>query len=321
VVNLNPSCSHNRPIPISLTTPDELDKILVASAPPAPSDASSPKSPDPDSESDDESDAEENVSPATDEVYDKCREKGCLLEWSMHHTDSDVGPYYVPRRMTAQSPFNTWQQLNMWDWNEFPHASWTKGYQDLDSEQWGIHVALEGLGVSRYTEFNKERGPNYIYSIVHEDILADDDLDDQKYQVDGKWYRATGADYVMSINTQDGVMIGMNRKGPADTAKDREPPLKPEEMPNLSQFSDVGWITWKKAAQQHENDIKKLRYFISISIENPQTRSVCRRIIHDNNLVLGRWPGHFFEGGTNEFNAILGKSHLVQKNPSSPQRY
>ncbi|KAI4632609.1 uncharacterized protein J4E87_002083 [Alternaria ethzedia] len=302
-------CANDVSLTANLSLPGALDKILVAADPPSPSDPSSPRPPN----SDSESDSEERVTPATDQVYQDCRNKGCMLEWAMHHSDSDVAIHFVPPQVKAQSPFQTAQDLENWNWYQFPPDEINEEYHDLDNEYWGLQKVFEGLVISKYTNFNEEEGPNTVLSIVHEDPTDEEDVDEQMYVVDsegGKEYRCTGADYTMSINTKDGVVIGMNRKGPMQAGQERVPPLTRDDMPKLHQFSDVGWITWKTFAEQNGHNIRGLRYFISVAITNPQTRAVCRKVFVDKNLVLTGWPGEVFGSGTNEFHAILGTPNM-----------
>ncbi|KAH6870362.1 hypothetical protein BKA58DRAFT_401903 [Alternaria rosae] len=292
-IDLHSSCASNDPLTLSLTIPGALDKILVAAEPLFSSDPSSPKPPN----SDSESDSEERITPATDEVFGDCKSKGCLLEWAMHHADGDAAIHFVPPRVKAQSPFQTAQDLENWNWYQFPPERIHEDYHDLDNEYWGLQKVFDDLVISRYTNFNEEKGPNAVVSIVHEDPTDDEDVDDQMYVVDGeegKEYRCTG----------------MNRKGPMQAGQERVPRLTRDDMPKLHQFSDVGWITWKTFAGHNGDNIRGLRYFISVAITNPQTRSVCRKVFLDKNLVLTGWPGEAFLSGTDEFHAILGTPNM-----------
>lgn len=135
----------------------------------------------------------------------------------MYHADGDAAIHFVPPRMKAQSPFQTAQDLENWNWYQFPPERIHEDYHDLDNEYWGLQKVFDDLVISRYTNFNEEKGPNTVVSIVHEDPTDDEDVDDQMYVVDGEEgeeseegeeYRCTGADYTMSINTKDGVIIG-----------------------------------------------------------------------------------------------------------------
>jgi hypothetical protein len=282
-----------------LTNLEAADKVFVAAKPSArPPPPKPPPSQPP------------RLQPASDELIEKCINKGCLLDWSMRHNDNEVGPYYVPPRMTAQSPYLSWSDLQTWFWHNYPTDEINPVYDDLYAH-WGIGWVLEELGVSAYTDIY-EGGKNRITSIVHSDPYTED-INAQHYEVNGQRYRATGADYIMALNTEEGVIIGMNREGPAEASKERRPPLQANEMPQLNQFSDVCWIAWLELAKHNGHDPRNLRYFISISIINVETRSVVRRIMVEKHLGLDYWPGATFESGTPEFDAILGKLHLFRK--------
>ncbi|KAB2103259.1 hypothetical protein AG0111_0g8514 [Alternaria gaisen] len=52
--------------------------------------------------------------PATDGVWDSCKQKGCLIEWSMHNNNDQVGLCFLPPQISAESPFQTWEDLTTW---------------------------------------------------------------------------------------------------------------------------------------------------------------------------------------------------------------
>ncbi|KAI4712764.1 hypothetical protein J4E89_003033 [Alternaria sp. Ai002NY15] len=287
-------CANNGLLTVNLTIPGALDKILVAGDPD-----------DPDDSDDSDSPSDITVTPVPDAYYEHCKQKGCALEWSMQHSDSEAGAQFAPPRMTAQSPFQTPQDLRDWGWHDGVKIS--QAYDDLSSIWWGADVALKGLQLPWKTD--AQEGPNRLTIVVHQDPTADISVDKQTYKVDGKEYRASEADYTMTMNLQDGVIIAISRKGPDTAGKEREPPLKPEDMPKLHQFSDVGWIKWKAMTEANNLPVNNLRYFLSLGIANTQTISVCERIFRDNNQAMKKWPGDVFLAGTWDFRAILGKLH------------
>lgn len=131
------------------------------------------------------------------------------------------------------------------------------------------------------------------------------DPDKQEYVVKDKVYRATAASSSFTVNTEDGIIIGLNRESPKWVARYRNPPVPAEQQPQLNQFSDVAWISWKHYAG-NGNGIKNIKYFLSSMITNTETRQVLKRAHEANGWVLEDRPGHTFEKGWPETKAILG---------------
>lgn len=166
------------------------------------------------------------------------------------------------------------------------------------------------LGINPIS-YEYEGGKNELFFLDHQCFDPTlPDIDKQWYQIDGKKYRATGASYAFTINWEDGVIMGLNRKSPRYAAKERNPPVPDDELPKLNQFSDVGWIGWDTISQREGIDIKNLRYFLSIGIDNTDTKAVIIRAMNSRGWQLSEWPGHIFEMEWMETRAILGKSKM-----------
>lgn len=159
----------------------------------------------------------------------------------MHAPDVAVGPAYSPARNTAKALYQSTSDLAKWFWTHYPHERTDPAFYDFYST-WGIGWALADLGVDPYsTEY--EGGKNAVFILDHEDFRPGaKGVNEQWYNVDGKWYRATGASYAFSINAEQGVVMGLNRKSPRYAALERSPRVAEEMLPGLSQFSDVAWI-------------------------------------------------------------------------------
>lgn len=125
--------------------------------------------------------------PASDDVWEKCREKGCTLSWAMQANDADVGPVYSPPRDNASSPFRSQDDLRRWGWNPFPTDRIDESFHDF-YRTWGIGEALAGLGVSEHSD-TYEGGEHRVISIDHRDYspLAN--------SVDEQWYNVNNKDY------------------------------------------------------------------------------------------------------------------------------
>lgn len=224
----------------------------------------------------------------------------------MQASDREAGALYVPQRDTAQSPWSSTDDLYHWLWELYPKDRVDDSFQDL-YRLWGIGWALAALGIDQYTD--AYGGKNTMWHIAHQTYAEDaPELDEQSWMVGNKLYRATGASYSFTINPEEGIIIALNRESPTYAAKDRKPPVPKEQQPELNQFSDVAWITWKTFATGDK--IRNLRYFLSSMITNTQTRQVLKRAHQANGWVLEDWPGHTFERGWPETKAILGMKLL-----------
>lgn len=223
----------------------------------------------------------------------------------MQANDADVGPAYNPQRDTAKSPFGSVNDLRTWGWFPYPSEKIDESFHNFYST-WGIGEALVGLGVSEYSDIY-EGGENRVFSIDHRSWdPAAPPVDEQRYAVGGKDYRATGASYGFAINPKDGVILGMNRVSPQYAANDRTPPVARDQMPALNQFSDVAWIGWDSVNTAEGTDVTALCFCFAVGIVNLETKSVIRRALDAKGWVLSPWPGHIFERQWFETRAIIG---------------
>ncbi|KAG9185410.1 hypothetical protein G6011_07954 [Alternaria panax] len=254
------NCSNNSKLLTNLTILAGSDKVFVAGKPPRP-----PPPPPP-----------ARILPADDRTWNKCREKGCMLSWAMHHNDGEAGHYYVPPRITAASPFQSLGDLAKWFWFRWPEASIQEIYFNFNLA-WGVGNALEALGVNPHADYY-EGGENRVYSIDHrlppDNPYFDVPIAEQEYKVNNKKYRATAASFSFSLNTKDGVIIGLNRESPKATGRQQNPPVSDDQMPELTQFSDVAWLSWVDMVKKKDGDLKNIQYLISALVVNRETVSV-----------------------------------------------
>ncbi|KAH9878140.1 hypothetical protein J1614_003357 [Plenodomus biglobosus] len=247
--------------------------------------------------------------PASDELWNKCSNKGCSLSWAMHAEDSVAGAAFNPSRNMAKSPYQSITDLIDWGWDTFANTKIDESYQDLYAT-WGIGWALEALGISPYVT-DYEGGNNALFIIDHESY--DDEsisVDDKWYFMDNKWYRATGASYSFTLNWIEGVIIALNRQSPRYAAEEREPKVPLDMMPGLKQFSDIAWIGWESVTEKHNAPINNLRYFLSVGIVNLDTKQVILRAMKQKSWGLGHFPGRTFEPTDSEFSALLGTPNI-----------
>ncbi|KAF2249437.1 hypothetical protein BU26DRAFT_457490 [Trematosphaeria pertusa] len=225
----------------------------------------------------------------------------------MYASDKDAGQYFKPKREAAQSPFENYpDDLNTWYWHNVP-SNKIAGYMFELHWTYGVDRALGALGVSDRSTL--DGGDNEIIQCDHynQDENAED-VSKQRYRVEDKEYRVTGARFVFSINSAQGVLIAMDRLSPKHAAQKRNPPIPDSGLPPIQQFSDVAWLFWTTLGGNNNNN-RPIRYFMSITITNGETEAVIAKALNDNGLTLGPWPGHFFEWDTDEFKAILGTSN------------
>ncbi|KAH7093465.1 hypothetical protein FB567DRAFT_609962 [Paraphoma chrysanthemicola] len=249
--------------------------------------------------------------PASDALWDKSGAKGCTLGGAMQATDREAGALYMPVRDTAKSAFTQTSDLLKWYWYPFPRERLSESFHDL-YQTWGIGWALHDLGISTYTD-DYEGGKNIMVNIGHENFDIDLPVDEQWYGVGQRLYRATGASYTFTVNPEEGIIIALNRESPKWAAKDRRPELPDNLLPQLNQFSDVAWVTWKSMIVPPWSpgvQVNSLKYFMAVRITNVETRQILKRALDAYHWELSEWPGHSFERIWPETKAILGSPNV-----------
>jgi hypothetical protein len=98
----------------------------------------------------------------------------------------------------------------------------------------------------------------------------------------------------------------MDRNSPQSAGKERQPAVAGGELPAVRAFSDVAWLSWKNMA----DDIKDLNYFMSLSINNPETAAIISRAVREvmpDARSFPEWSGYKFDTKTPQGQAILGQ--------------
>jgi hypothetical protein len=230
----------------------------------------------------------------------------------MQTSDAVVGPFYEPSRSSAASPYQKPADLATWFWSEFPKDRIDPNFHDFYGT-WGIGWALADLGINPYS-FDFEGGKNQLFFLDHESFHPSaPSVDEQLYKVGEKWHRATGASYAFTINWEEGVIMGLNRKSPRYAARERTPKVERDMLPGLNQFSDVAWIGWESVSKREKTDINKLRYFVSVGINNEETKAVITRALGQKGWTLDAWPGKVLESDWMETRALMGKCFDIQQ--------
>ncbi|KAF2635760.1 hypothetical protein P280DRAFT_511031 [Massarina eburnea CBS 473.64] len=254
--------------------------------------------------------------PASEELWARCRNKGCSLTEAMRMSDLEAGQRFLSKD-TAASPWTepmieeTWGYQTRWQWDG------TYGYEKFDNGHdwpqmgWGIGDSLRGLGVS--DKIVENGGTVELYSVNHGNY--DDDWTGRvpyelqpAYEVKekGRWYRVTGGKFQFAVDPHNGVILAMDRHSPKNAAKDRRPPIPVTGLPELNQFSDIAWLFWMYSTTNAQTDMTKIRYFFSLSITNKETQAVIHRAVQPESPTIKSWPGHTFDWDTMAFRAILG---------------
>lgn len=103
--------------------------------------------------------------------------------------------------------------------------------------------------------------------------------------------------------------MAMDRISPNHAALKRTPPV--QELPQLKQFSDVASIFWFREAVGEQ--IRNIRYFFSLMINNKQTQSIIVRALQKVGKTLQPWPGHTLRSDSEEYSAILGMEPTLRR--------
>lgn len=242
--------------------------------------------------------------PAYPDVWKKNKCRGEKYYDAFHSTSQDAGKLFKPVRDTAESPFTAVSDLAWWKWQD---AKEKGGYTDF-KKQWGVDGVLRAIGVS--DKSTTDGGTVQTFRIVHGDAEAHGGgfgsapyNSQPKYTVNGKEYRITGSDYSFALEP-NGVLVAMDRKSPQFAGNERNPKVQAAELPELGAFSDVVWLKWREATG---NFPSSMRYFLTLAISNPETRSLLNIVLTKaEECEVPAWPGLDVEEGSDEFFALLG---------------
>ncbi|KAL5376080.1 hypothetical protein PMIN02_011895 [Paraphaeosphaeria minitans] len=237
-------------------------------------------------------------SSASDSIWEDAASHGCRLVDAMRVSDYEAGQLYSPSKTSAQSSLMNYEDFTGWGWN----ANEVNGdnFTDFDGGQkqpdpgWGIGNALMDLGVS--DKIKAQGGKNIVLDAVHGKRPFTQD-----YTKDGKTYRVTGADFKIGVNTDDGVLMAVDRISTASAAQKRNPPVSDDQFPEVQTFSDIGYLNYKHMLGK---DPTSFKYMMSLMITNEETASIIARALGSKDL--GPWPGTSFNWRSKDFKALLG---------------
>ncbi|KAJ4355814.1 Mitochondrial import inner membrane translocase subunit tim8 [Didymosphaeria variabile] len=236
---------------------------------------------------------------ADDKTWDKFKCKGEQLVAAMKGSEEEAA-----KLMNLPHAQSEWTELKTWAYTEAYASSINC---DLKS-YWAVESACKALGLD--TRPKMMGGANICYNFQHWDPNKKDDKGNivpkakQTYQVDGKEYRATGAEMQIGINPVGGVVLMQYVTSPATAALNvwnKKATL--DELPALRHLSDVMWGAWNR-----ENaDISKIKYFWVQGVGNTNSKAVIARALKAAGKELEKWPGTTLDMTDNGALAILGE--------------
>ncbi|KAJ4382935.1 Mitochondrial import inner membrane translocase subunit tim8 [Didymella sp. IMI 355093] len=204
-------------------------------------------------------------------------------------------------------------ELKTWGWLDTDDNHKNSDYFCNFEEEMGN--MFKGLNIDgRSAEMG---GPNHCFYIEHKNgptvkKNSDSSLSaevDQKYDVQSKGYRVTGAYSRVGINRQDGVIYFLHRRSPEKGAAilwelPEDTNLDPSALPKLRSSSDLAFGLWNRVAAPNGQKIEK---FLSINIVNEDAEEIIRRALEtfDVDDVHG-WPRTDFDTTTDAGKALLG---------------
>ncbi|KAF2634447.1 hypothetical protein P280DRAFT_463555 [Massarina eburnea CBS 473.64] len=175
---------------------------------------------------------------------------------------------------------------------------------------WSVDTACKDLGLD--TRPKLYGGSNLCYRFQHfnQDLKdaqgAKVYIKDQKYNVDGKEYRSTGADIEIAVNPVQGVIFQQYVNSPKTMARNiwnKEP--SNDELPKLRALSDVMWGAWNR----DNSNLKNIHYFWVQGVGNTRTKAAIARALKSVNKSLEKWPGTTFSMSDDAGLALLGSEN------------
>ncbi|KAK7193565.1 hypothetical protein PSPO01_00238 [Paraphaeosphaeria sporulosa] len=245
--------------------------------------------------------------PASDDVWNKAKCIGGQFFKAFPLSDKDAGQEYSPKKDSVQSKWkgDLKDGLKKWGWTqntllksvcEFDESALGKGWVDAAKQ---LNIGTEGWK------------DIWCYRFSHGTLW--DVAADKTYNADNKDYPSqyTGAYAQFGINDDDGVILAMDNLMPSSAIKknkQRDP--QDGEVPALQSLSDLLWGGWYRGSQpdtSNNENVKNLKYLISLSVTNSESLSIIRRALKAKNKVTASlWPGDNFDISTAEGKALLG---------------
>ncbi|EOA81968.1 uncharacterized protein SETTUDRAFT_72231, partial [Exserohilum turcica Et28A] len=242
---------------------------------------------------------------ADDELWNKYLAKGQRLMCLMDATDQGAGYLMQDTRQPPSAASRWTTELETWHWDEEPlYADW-----DCDFEAKSLSTVFQALGINPYPAYDDDGEPadgeNECYVVSHAEFGSGVPVRDQRYHVNGREYRATGAAYDFAVNQKDGLIVALNIMSPSAAVQNRfgwGRKAEPGELPELHRLSDIYWGFWFRG----NNHLNAFKYYLAHHVVNPDTvKLITRALRNRRKFALTFWPGVAFTIGSPEHQAII----------------
>ncbi|KAL5398707.1 hypothetical protein PMIN03_000212 [Paraphaeosphaeria minitans] len=243
---------------------------------------------------------------ADDQTWRKFICKGEALVEAMKASENEAAKVMNLPHAQSEWSGDLKGELKTWAYTE-AYASYLncdlKGY-------WAVESACITLGLD--TRAKAMGGANICYDFNHWDANKKDEGGKivpkarQMYQVNGKEYRATGAEMQIAINQVGGVVFMQYVTSPATAAENvwnKKPSL--DELPALRHLSDIMWGAWNR----DNADISNIKYFWVQGVGNTRTKTLIARALKEAGKELDKWPGTTLDITEDGALAILGSEN------------
>lgn len=241
---------------------------------------------------------------ANPDVWNKNKCRGEKFYDAFHDTKEGAGRLFKPPRDTSESPYTATSDLTKWGWMD---AAIKPSYDDF-KKIWGVDDILRKLGLS--DKATKNGGTIQMLRVTHGN--GDENSGgfgptpynkQLKYTADSHEYPVSGSEYHFAFDPS-GVLMALDRKSPQFAGNERNPKVQGDDLPELGAFSDIAWLKWKEVTG---NFPSTMRYFLTLAITNPETRSLLGTVLtREEECEVPAWPGLEVDAGTDEGYALLG---------------
>ncbi|KAI4640738.1 hypothetical protein J4E93_008329 [Alternaria ventricosa] len=257
------------------------------------------------------------VRTAADDLWTLAVARGAKLLQGMRSSDAEAAALYG-LGTTAESPFDgdLVAKLREWGYNDATEELAKSADEACDFDDPYMKTAFDELAIG--TKSMRQGGPNHCFQIEHANgpaMKKDEngempELERQRYEVCGKEYRATGAQFNIGANSQAGAIYGNELFSPARNARNLwfEDPHA-DALPAIRSVSDMAWAVWNRV-HTNPREFQNIRYLFVMQIMNPETRQHVKRARRTLSPPKGEvpdpWPGTDFSMETDAGKALLG---------------
>ncbi|PSN73341.1 hypothetical protein BS50DRAFT_185402 [Corynespora cassiicola Philippines] len=266
----------------------------------------------------DPSDDDQLPPPIDDAGWNKYTCKGAQFLAAMVVDDAQAARILGgPDAKTFQSEFQ-YYDLKTWG---YVVTSTYPVEREYNGPHYGVGRALRELGLSDKSD--EDGGLIDVTEVRHGDPelkYPDGRTVPSRLQIydagDGMIRHRTGGYFFVGVNPEEGVLLAMNRLGPAHAAKKwTNLPFPMNELPHLRQSSDIFWGMWEAYILRDRDNrvhlVDNVKYYFSMSITNHETLRIISRVLDNVGLPLEPWPGVKIDMNTENGKALLGSPNAV----------